>query len=189
MDGEITALLDRWRTGDDAALNELLPRVYSELHRMAASHLNRQGSGHTLQPTALIHEAYIRLATREQPSWNDRTHFFAVAASIMRQVLVDHARKKRAQKRDCGPVVALDEGTAARVGERFLSLLTIHTAIESLERLDPRKARILDLRVFGGLDLKETAEAMGVSVPTIVRESRLANAWLARALADAGPAN
>ena len=183
---DITGLLIRVREGDRDALNDLLPVVYAELRRMASRHIGHQRSGHTLQPTALIHEAYIRLVTRDQPDWQNRSHFFAVSANIMRQVLVDHARRKGARKREAPPVA--NPESAIKSSGAFVDLLAVDEALNALAGLDPRKARILDLRIFGGLDLKETAEALEVSIPTIVRESRLASAWMARELASRQPA-
>lgn len=166
--------------------NELFPAVYSELRRMAAHALRGQRPGHTLQPTALLHEAYIRLATRNRPEWRDRSHFMAVASMVMRQILVDQARRKHALKRSRSVTFALASG-AARTGPITVDLIELDRALQALEAFDQRKARVLDLRIFGGLDLQETADALGISIPTVTREARLAQAWLMRELA-AGPA-
>jgi RNA polymerase sigma factor (TIGR02999 family) len=183
----ITELLVAWRSGDPEALEELMPRVYQELRKLARGYLRGERSDHTLQPTALIHEAYVRLVEQQSaPSWEDRAHFYAIAARLMRQVLVDHARRSQAGKRG-GDVekVSFDEAVVyAR--EKAGELVALDEALQELGSFDPRKCRIVELRFFGGLSLEETAEALGVSVATVGRELRLASAWLHRFLGNGG---
>lgn len=178
--GEVSGLLSRWRGGDESALQSLLPLVYAELQRLARRYLRGERSGHTLQPTALVHEAWMRLQGDDRPLQN-RQHFYAIAAHLMRQVLVDHARAKHARKRGGGALrVELDPAVPAEQGAP--ELLALHEALEALERLDPRKARVIELRFFAGLSIEETAEVLGVSAPLVVKDTRLARAWLHRAL-------
>src|SRR4051812_17207223 len=177
----VTRLLHDFRGGNQAALDSLMPLVYQELHRIASGYLAGQ-RGHTLQATALIHEAYLRLAGRNVPEWQDRAHFFAVSATIMRQILVDHARSKHAGKRGAGAVrVELDERVAGS-DERPDALVALDDALRELAKFDARRAKVLELRFFAGLSVEETAEATGVSVATVGREARLAEAWLLREL-------
>jgi RNA polymerase sigma factor (TIGR02999 family) len=176
---EITRLLRRWSQGDRDALDQLMPAVYEELHKLAGSYLRHERPGHTLQPTALINEAYMRLVKQDFPEWQSRRHFFGVAAQLMRQILVEHARARAAAKRDGGQKLSLDEAlifSEEKAGE----LVALDDALTSLAGFDERKARIIELRFFGGLSLEETAEAMGISIATIGREMRLAQAWLHR---------
>ncbi|MEM1203843.1 MAG: sigma-70 family RNA polymerase sigma factor [Acidobacteriota bacterium] len=183
---DLSAVLARWNHGDPAAVERLLPLVYDELRRLARGHLRRERADHTLQPTALVHEAYLRLADRLRADWRDRGHFYAVAAKIMRQILVDHARRHAAEKRG-GQVekVHLDDpetvlgaaGDDPR-GAQALRMLALDDALERLRRVDPRKAEVIELRFFGGLTLDETADTLGVSTPTVVNEARKAKAWL-----------
>jgi RNA polymerase sigma-70 factor (ECF subfamily) len=176
---EITPLLLRWSQGDEVALSELLPVVYQELHRLAQSYLRRERADHTLQPTALINEAYLRLIKQDFPEWQSRRHFYGVAAQLMRQILVEHARARLADKRDGGQKFSLDEAltfSAARAAE----LLALDDALVALAKFDERKVRIVELRYFGGLSLEETAAALGLSITTIGHEMRLARAWLRR---------
>ncbi len=181
---EITQLLAAWRGGDRGALDRLVPRVYGELRRVADRYLRRERTDHTLQPTALVHEAYLRLTGAERPEWRDRLHFYAVAAQVMRRILVDHARAHRADKRGGGVrFLPLDEGTAA-VGERAAELIALDDALESLAKIDPRKARIIELHYFAGLSVAETAEVLDRSISTVVLEARLARAWLVAALRE-----
>lgn len=180
---EITQLLAAWREGDRDALDRLVPRVYDELRRVADRHLRRERSDHTLQPTALVHEAYLRLTGAERPAWRDRLHFFAVAAQVMRRILVDHARARRAEKRGGGArLLPLDDGAAG--AERAVELVALDDALEALAKVDPRKARIIELHYFAGLTVAETAEVLGRSVSTVVLEARLARAWLVSALRE-----
>lgn len=176
----VTALLRRWQQGDQAATEELLPLVYGELRRIARRHLRGERHGHTLEATALVHEVYLRLSGGDELHWNDRVHFYAVAAQMMRRVLVDHARGRDAAKRGGSVVkVSLDEARDPAV-ESGADVVALDDALASLEALDPRKSRIVELRFFGGLTLEETAAVLGISVPTVVKETRLARAWLHR---------
>ncbi|MEP7010863.1 MAG: sigma-70 family RNA polymerase sigma factor [Acidobacteriota bacterium] len=182
---EITQLLAAWRDGDRGALDRLVPRVYGELRRVADRYLRRERTDHTLQPTALVHEAYLRLIGAERPAWRDRLHFYAVAAQVMRRILVDHARAHRADKRGGGMrLLSLDEGASA-VGERAADLVALDDALSALAKVDPRKARIIELHYFAGLSVAETAEVLDRSISTVVLEARLARAWLVAALREA----
>jgi RNA polymerase sigma factor (TIGR02999 family) len=176
---EITRLLGELRARQEGALARLLPLVYAELRKIAEAYMRRQSSGHTLQPTALLHEAYLKLAGAEQHDYRDRAHFYAVAAAVMRNVLVDHARARNAEKRGGGmTIVPLQEDHASVSGE--LDLLALDQALAALARLDERKARILELRIFGGLQVDEIAEVLEISVATVGREIRFSSAWLRR---------
>ncbi|HEV7667528.1 MAG TPA: sigma-70 family RNA polymerase sigma factor [Thermoanaerobaculia bacterium] len=184
---EITQLLHAWRGGDRDALDRLVPRIYGELRRVADRYLRRERADHTLQPTALVHEAYLRLSGGERPEWRDRVHFFAVAAQMMRRILVDHARAHRADKRGGGARrVSLDEGIAEAV-ERTADLVALDDALVALAKIDPRKARIIELHYFAGLTVAETAEVLDRSISTVVLDARLARAWLVAELRE--PAN
>jgi len=174
----LTQLLRRCRDGDRAAMEILMPLVYEELRRLAGSYLRSQSPGHSLQPTALVHEAYLRLADRAQPDWQNRAHFFGVAANIMRQILVDHARSKYAAKRGGGGAKVEFQESMEYSDERARDLIALDDALRALNTLDERKARALELRYFGGLSVEETAEVLGVSMATVGREIRFAEAWL-----------
>lgn len=176
---EITALLIRWGAGDGAALDELMPAVYGELRRLAGRSIRGERCEHTLQTTALVHEAYMRLARAGPPELENRSHFFLMVARLMRRVLVDHARKVTAARRGGVDAVRLS-WDAVEHGEEppVTHLLDLDEAIEALRALDPRKASVIELRFFGGLDVRETAAALGVSAPTVVNDTRLARAWL-----------
>jgi RNA polymerase sigma-70 factor, ECF subfamily len=188
MDGlprrDITALLRDWSGGDREALERLMPAVYGELRRLAASYLKSERPDHTLQPTALVHEAYLRLSNQRSVDWVNRAHFFGISARIMRRILVDHARRRGAIKRD-GSVLRL---TAPEAGaaDRAPGLIALDAALTSLEALDPQQARVVELRFFGGMTVEETAEATGVSTATVKREWRTARAWLKREIEMAG---
>jgi len=177
----VTRLLQQWRRGDAAALNRLLPYVYDELRRLARKHMRGERRDHTLQTTGLVHEAYARLVQVDIP-WEDRVHFFAVAAGLMRRILVDHAKATRRRKRGGGAHrVTLDE--AALVSpEPSEDLLELDRALDELAKLDSRKCRIVELFYFGGMTYRETASAMEISEATVHRELRLAKAWLHRAI-------
>ena len=183
--GSVSALLHAWGHGDRQARDDLLPLVYQALREQAARYLRRERRDHTLQPTALVHEAYLRLVGQDHVSWQNRAHFFAVAARVMRRVLVDHARAKRAQKRDFGQRIALDEAVSFPA-ERDLDLLALEEALVSLEETDARQARIVELRFFGGLTIEETAHVLGVSETTVKREWDFAKAWFQRELTRNG---
>jgi RNA polymerase sigma factor (TIGR02999 family) len=175
---EITQLLREWSNGDKEALNKLMPVVYSELRRLAAHYMRQERPGHTLQSTALVNEAYLRLAGAREINWQDRAHFFAVASQIMRHILVDHARSYKYAKRGGGAIkVSLDE-VAILSEERAAELITLDKALKGLEALDPRKSQVVEMRFFGGLSIDETAEVMKLSSMTIQREWRWAKAYL-----------
>jgi RNA polymerase sigma factor (TIGR02999 family) len=177
-DGEVTCLLAEIRKGNPEAQARLIPLVYRHLHRIAASYMRRERPDHTLQATALVHEAYLRLVSQEETDWQDRAHFFGIAARLMRQILVEHARARQAGKRG-GAVEKLPldqalEFTPARSRE----LIELDNALESLGRLDPRQARVVELRFFGGLTVEETAEVLGIAPRTVKRDWSVARAWL-----------
>ena len=175
---EVTQLLIRLTDGDRAVLDELLPLIYGELRRVAAGYLRRESPGHTLQPTALVHEAYLRLVDQTQVRWQNRAHFLGVAAQMMRRILVDHARSRQAEKRG-GEFrkLSLDENIDVS-DERAAELVNLDDALKKLAEIDPAKSRVVELRFFGGLSVEETAEVLGVSAPTVKRHWRLAKAWL-----------
>ena len=173
---EVTLLLTEWAKGNQQALDDLTPLVYRELRQLAAGYLRRESQGHTLQPTALVHEAYVRLVDQTNPTWQSRSHFFGVAARLMRQILVDHARRKHAGKR-AGIKVPLDEAVSFEQG-RSRDLLALDSALEALEKFDARKCKTVELRYFGGLSMEEIAQTLGVSTITVRRDLRMAEAWL-----------
>jgi RNA polymerase sigma factor (TIGR02999 family) len=177
---DVTALLAEWSRGNPGALNQLLPLVYAELRRMAARQLRSERTGHTLQPTALVHEVYLRLVDQRRVSWEDRAHFFGVAAQVMRRILVDHARRQRAEKRGQGVAcLSLDEAkNAAAVASVEIPIVALDRALERLEGVDRDLAKIVELRAFGGLTIDEAAHVLGVSPSTVKREWRTAKAWL-----------
>jgi RNA polymerase sigma factor (TIGR02999 family) len=169
-----------WNAGDQQALDRLTPLVYEELRRQAARYLRRERAGHTLQTTALIHEAYLRLVDAKDVHWESRTHFFAIAANLMRRILVDHARRRDADKRGGSQVqVQLDEALAVADATN-VDLLAINEALDRLAMIDPQQARVVELRFFGGLSVDEAAAALGVSPKTIKRDWSVARAWLRR---------
>lgn len=169
-----------WSRGNKAALDQLMPVVYQELRKIARGYLRGERSDHTLQPTALIHEAYLRLINQNLPEWQSRTHFYGVAAQMMRQILVEHARGHAAAKRGGGgQKLSLDDATIFS-RERASDLVALDDALNNLAAFDARKCRVIELRFFGGLSVEETAEALGISVATVGREVRLAQAWLHR---------
>ena len=164
--------------GDRKALDRLLPLVYGELRRLAASYLKQERPDHTLQPTALVHEAYLRLTRQRDVVWQNRAHFFGIAAQMMRRILVDHARKRQAAKRDAAAFrIVTDVDDAA---DRAPELLALDAALSSLETLDPQQAKVVELRFFAGLTVEETAEVAGISEATVKRDWRTAKAWLRR---------
>ena len=175
---EVTGLLLSWRQGDAAALDRLTPLVYDELRRVARRHLRREAPGHSLQATALVHEVYLRLVDVDRMTLKNRTHFFAVAARLMRQILVDHARRKRADKRGGGvTMVSLDEVSPA-AQTSGVDVLALNEALDALSSLDVRQCRVVELRFFAGLNIDEAAEALDVSTATVEREWAMAKAWL-----------
>ena len=180
--GEITQLLARWTRGDAGALEELTPVVYQELRQLANQYMRRESTGHTLQPTALVNEAYLRLVDVRRMSWKVRTHFFAMSARLMRRVLVDFARSRQYQKRGGGVMkVSLDEARGVST-ERGQDLVALDEALTTLSAIDERKARVIEMRFFGGLTVEETAAVLDVSRETVLRDWRLARAWLMQEL-------
>ena len=178
----VTGLLQRWSGGDSKALDELTPLVYSEVRKLARSYLRRERSNHTLQATALVNEAYIRLVDQRKVQWQSRAHFFGIAAQMMRRVLVDHARTRNAEKRGSGEVpVVLDEALGVS-NSRSLDLVRLDDALEALAALDARQAKIVELRFFGELSIEETAEVVRLSPATVKREWAAARTWLRREL-------
>jgi RNA polymerase sigma factor (TIGR02999 family) len=180
---DVTGLLDDWSRGDRRALDRLLPLVYAELRGIAARQLRHEGAGHTLQPTALVHEAYLRLIEQRSVSWENRAHFFGVAAQVMRRVLVDHARRKAAKKRGDGARRVSLEEAAETTTPSETPVLALDRALVRLEQLDRDLARIVELRTFGGLTIDEVAHVLKVSPSTAKRQWRTAKAWLTRELA------
>jgi len=182
---DVTGLLLAWGRGDQSAADRLVAAVYDELRRQADRAMRREGGAHTLQATALVHESYLRLVDQRQVEWRNRAHFFAIASTVMRRILVDHARARLTAKRG-GGVVPITLAGAAHGGAQEtddVDLLALHEALERLAALDADQARLVELRYFGGLTIEETAEALGVSPATVKREWALARAWLRRELA------
>ena len=180
---DISRLLREWSDGDRAALEELLPLVYDELHRQAARYLRRERVGHTLQTTALIHEAYLRLIDQRDVHWQSRTHFFAIAAQMMRRVLIDYARAKHREKRGGDDVrLSLDAAHLVATDEDSVDLIALDQALNRLAEMDEQQARVVELRYFGGLSLEETAEVLHISRATTARDWEVAKAWLRREL-------
>jgi RNA polymerase sigma factor (TIGR02999 family) len=179
---DVTQLLVNWSNGDRQALEQLTPLVYGELRRLASRYLRRERPGHTLQSTALVHEAYLRLIDQRYVRWQNRAHFFGIAAQLIRRILVDHARAHQAQKRGAdAPVLSLDEAVAAPE-KRDLNLVALDDALNDLARIDPQQGRIVELRFFTGLSIEETAEVLGISPATVKRDWVVAKAWLHREL-------
>ena len=177
---DVTLLLKRLSEGDQDALTQLIPLIYDELHRLAAFHLQRERVDHTVQTTALVHETYLRLVGQKEAHWKNRGHFFAVAAQVMRRVLVDYARRHQALKRGGSlPRISLDEAVAVS-NEQMHQMLVIDELLTRLAAVDPQECRIVELRFFGGLTVEETAEVMGISPATVKREWSVAKAWLLR---------
>ena len=183
----VTELLVAWKEGSEQALDDLVPFVYKELHRLAKNQLRKERPGHSLQPTALTHEAFVRLFGFRQVNWQDRAHFFAVSAQVMRHVLVEHARKRRAIKRGGHDIrVSLTEARAA-VAAVDIDIIALNEALEHLEAEDPRQCRVVELRYFGGLNEEEIAEVLGMSRATVSRDWSVAKLWLRRELEGATP--
>lgn len=181
---EVTQLLVEWGNGDQAALDKLLPLVNAELRLLAKRYMRRESPGHTLQTSALVNEAYLRLVDQKHVQWQNRAHFLGIAAQLMRRILIDHARKAQYAKRGGGALrVSLDE-TAAVTEAKAAELLAVDEALEKLTAMDARKGRLVELRFFGGRTEEETAEVLGISVPTVQREWRAAKAWLHRILTE-----
>lgn len=187
MDAPVTQWLAAWRQGDASARDRLVAAIYPQLHALADRQLARERAGHTLQPTALVNEVYLRLNGVERIDWNDRAHFVCVAARLMREILVDHARRRSAAKRDGGERLSLTQ--IELVGESApADLDVLDSALTRLEQIDADKGRIVELRYFGGLTIEETAEAMAMSPATVKRHWQAARIWLFEALADHGAA-
>jgi RNA polymerase sigma-70 factor, ECF subfamily len=179
---EVTRLLIEWKQGNQRAIDLLIPIVYDEMRRLAQNYLRDERTADTLQPTALVHEAYLRLVGQSLPDWESRSHFFGVAAHLMRQILVDHARRHNSAKRGSGAVMASFDEALNFAPERSPDILALDDALAALSKLDERQCRIIELRFFGGFSVEETAQAIGISVATVGREQRLAEAWLHREL-------
>ena len=179
---EVTQLLNDWSSGNQAALDKLLPLVQEELRRLAHRYMSRERPGHTLQTSALVNEAYLRLAGEKSLRWQNRAHFFAISATLMRRILVDHARSHASAKRGGGArKVTLDEAAVVSAG-RAAEVVALHEALDEMAKVDPRQSRLVELRYFGGLSIEETAEVMGLSPATVKREWGAARAWLRREL-------
>ena len=179
---EVTALLLAWGHGDDGAFDRLVPMVHAELRRIARRHMGHERVGHTLQPTALVNEAYLKLVDARQVKWQDRAHFFAMSSRLMRQVLVDWARARGYQKRGAGAHnVTLDEGRVGAI-EQPADVIALDDALKALEQIDARKSQVVELRFFGGLSIEETAEALNMSERTVKRDWTMAKLWLLREL-------
>jgi RNA polymerase sigma factor (TIGR02999 family) len=182
---DITTLLHAWADGDETALEQLLPLVEAELRRMARGYLRRERQGHTLQPTALVNEAFMRMLDARHLRWNDRSHFMSIAARLMRRVLVDHARARTAQKRAFTAADIAVDAAIATSDATSVNVIAVDRALEALAAVDARQARVVELRFFGGLSVEETADVLHLSTETIKRDWRLAKVWLSRELGDA----
>jgi len=180
----ITELLHEFASGNKSALDRLVPLIYPELRRLARSYMRNERPGHTLQPTALVHEAYARLAKQEQPDYSDRAHFMGVAAQVMRQILIDHARGRDAEKRGGGAVHLSIEAAADMPGAQPSSIIAIDDALAQLTRRDPLKARLIEMRFFGGMTAEESAQVLKLPVTEVRRHLRVGQAWLQRELAE-----
>jgi RNA polymerase sigma factor (TIGR02999 family) len=179
---QVTSLLLRWRGGDKEALDALMPLVYNELRRLAHHYLQRERSDHTLQSTALVHEAYARMVGQNLPEWQNRAHFFAVAAQLMRQILVDYARAHRASKRGNGVCkINLDDAESESPAAN-VDVVALDDALQSLARIDPQQSRVVELRFFAGLSIEDTSEILGISPSTVKRDWNTARVWLYREL-------
>lgn len=178
----ITELLIDWGHGDQAALDKLMPLVYDELRRLANNYLRREAAGHTLQPTALVNEAYLKLVG-QKTNWQNRAHFFAISAKLMRRILVDHARQRQAAKRGGSEQQRISITSAETIMKQpAIDLLALNEALDELARMDPQQGRIVELKFFGGLSIEETAEVLGISHATVERDWKVARAWLRRQL-------
>jgi RNA polymerase sigma-70 factor, ECF subfamily len=181
---QVTQLLSDWSKGNQAALELLMPLVYRELRRLAHRYLNKERAGHTLQTTDLVHEAYVRLVDQRRVQWQNRAHFFGVAAQLMRRILVDRVRHHKRAKRGGGAMMVSLDQAALVTNRSTVDLLALDEALTKLAELDERKARIVELRFFGGLEVEETAAFLKISAVTVMREWKMAKAWLHRALSD-----
>lgn len=180
---DVTILLKEWRSGRREALDRLMPLVYDELRSLASSYLRRERIGHTLQSTALVNEAFVRMVNQRDVEWQNRAHFFGIAAQMLRRILVDHARSRNANKRGSGVVALSLNEEIAVVDKQDWDVITVDDALEGLAKLDEQQAKLVELRFFGGLTIEETAEALGVSASTVKREWLAAKAWLSREIA------
>jgi len=181
--GGITRLLGEWSAGKEAALDDLLPVLYKELHRLAANYMRRESPDHLLQTTALVHETYLRLVDRRDMNYQSRIQFLAVAAQVMRHILVDYARSRQRAKRGDGVAPVPLDDVAILSHDRTEELIAINSALQNLTAIDPRKGRVFELRYFGGMSIEEAAEALKVSPVTVARDWRMAKAWLRREMA------
>ncbi|MEP6534794.1 MAG: sigma-70 family RNA polymerase sigma factor [Bryobacteraceae bacterium] len=186
--GEISTLLRAWSDGDQNALERLTPIVYQELHNLAGRYMNRERPGHSLQTTALVNEAYMRLVDYRRMQWQNRAHFFAVSAQLMRRILVDHARRHNVKRGGGVQHVELEE-SAIVGGDEFVDLVGLDDAMNALGLIDPRKVQVVEMRFFGGLSVEETAEVLKISDVTVKRDWRAAKAWLYRELTGGGAGN
>ena len=177
---QVTKLLQGWRAGECSAPDELLPLVYDELRRLAHHHLRNERPHHTLQSTALVNEAYLRLVGQNLPKWESRAHFFAIAAQLMRQILVDYARRHRASKRGSGVCMLELDDAVALPQRKNVDVVALDDALNALAEIDPRQSRVVELRFFAGLSLEETSEVMGIATATVQRDWTAARAWLHR---------
>jgi RNA polymerase sigma-70 factor (ECF subfamily) len=182
-DGAVTQLLIEWKSGNKGSLDLLVPLVYQELRRLADHYLRDERAAATMQPTALVHEAYLRLVSQNSPDWESRAHFFGVAAHLMRQILVDRARRRRSSKRGSGAEIISIEDTVSFAPARGRDIEELDEALTALAAFDERKAKVIELRFFGGFSIEETAQTLGISTATIAREQRVAEAWLQRTMA------
>jgi RNA polymerase sigma-70 factor, ECF subfamily len=181
---DVTELLRAWGNGDQAALDRLTPLVYNELHRIARSHMSRETEGHTLQTTALIHEAYLRLVDFQRAQWRDRAHFFAVSSRLMRRILIDFARSRGCQKRGAGaPQLSLDDAPLV-CNELDTNIVALDSALKALASVDERKSKVVELRFFGGLSVEETGEVLRISAETVMRDWKFAKVWLLREMSQ-----
>jgi RNA polymerase sigma-70 factor (ECF subfamily) len=179
----VTQLLIEWSHGDQAALAKLMPLVYSELRRLASNYLRRERAGHTLQPTALVNEAYLKLVDQRNMKWQNRAQFFGISAQLMRRILVDHARQHQAAKRGGSDQQRLSITSAEALAEQpKIDLLALNEALDELAQMDPQQGRIVELKFFGGLSIEETAEVLGIGHATVERDWKVARAWLRRKL-------
>jgi RNA polymerase sigma factor (TIGR02999 family) len=182
LPGDVTKLLRVWRTGDPSALDALVPQVYKELRRLAHFQLQKERPNHTLQSTALVHEAYARLVGQDSLEFESRSHFFAIAAQLMRQILVDYARRHRAEKRGGGACMLTLDDALAMPQTKDIDVVALDDALNALAKVDERQSRVVELRFFGGLSLEETAEALEIGTATVQRDWTMARAWLHREL-------
>ena len=179
----VTQLLIDWSKGDQAALDRLMPLVYSELRRLATNYLRRERQGHTLQPTALVNEAYLRLVDQKNAKWQNRAHFFGISAQLMRRILVDHARQHQAVKRGGTGQQRISITSVERLANKpEVDLLALNEALDELAKMDPQQSRIVELKFFGGLSIDEVAEVLGIGHATVERDWKMARAWLRRQL-------